>query len=237
MKRKLNWEKTKELYEKGWSINQISNTFSVNPSTVWNALKKMNVVRRTIKLSEKLDVTDDLIIEAVKDMVSYSSVLKSLNIKYTRHRVNWLKKKIKKLNLDITHWKGIGLKRTPKPIEYYLKENTEYTGSTSNLKKRLLKEKILQNKCSNCGIKEWLEKPISIQLDHINGDVKDNRLENLRMLCPNCHSQTDTYGGKRFKKPQNKCLDCNKNINHRARRCTKCSALNREQLKRRIKHN
>jgi len=48
--------------------------------------------------------------------------------------------------------------------------------------------------CSECGIKEWNGKSISLQLDHINGNNKDNRLENVRWLCPNCHSQTDTWG-------------------------------------------
>ncbi|MGB1107008.1 MAG: HNH endonuclease signature motif containing protein [Candidatus Puniceispirillaceae bacterium] len=48
--------------------------------------------------------------------------------------------------------------------------------------------------CSGCGIKDWNGQPISLQLDHINGDNKDNRLENVRWLCPNCHSQTSTWG-------------------------------------------
>lgn len=67
---------------------------------------------------------------------------------------------------------------------------------TLKLKKRLLNEGFFENSCSECGISEWNGKPLNIQLDHINGDCSDHRLENLRMLCPNCHSQTDTYCGK-----------------------------------------
>jgi len=67
---------------------------------------------------------------------------------------------------------------------------------TIKLKKRLLKEKILENVCSICGITKWNDKPINMQLDHINGISTDHRLENLRMICPNCHSQTETYCGK-----------------------------------------
>ncbi len=66
-----------------------------------------------------------------------------------------------------------------------------------DLKKRILKENILNYECLNCGISEWLGQPISLQIDHINGINNDNRIENLRFLCPNCHSQTDTWGNKK----------------------------------------
>ena len=58
------------------------------------------------------------------------------------------------------------------------------------------KEQILENVCSECGITEYNDKPIVLQLDHINGKSKDHTLKNLRLLCPNCHSQTDTWCGK-----------------------------------------
>ena len=65
---------------------------------------------------------------------------------------------------------------------------------------------ILESKCNNCGISEWLGVPISLELDHINGIGYDHRLENLRMLCPNCHSQTDTYCGRNTAKAKEKRL-------------------------------
>ena len=64
------------------------------------------------------------------------------------------------------------------------------------LKNRLLKAGILQKKCSNCHLTEWLSKPMPLELDHINGINNDNRTENLRLLCPNCHALTATYRGK-----------------------------------------
>ena len=69
-----------------------------------------------------------------------------------------------------------------------------------NIKGRLLAEGLLENQCSECGLTEWRGKPLSIQLDHINGINTDNRLENLRMLCPNCHTQTETFGARNQKR-------------------------------------
>ena len=67
---------------------------------------------------------------------------------------------------------------------------------TLKLKNRLLKDEIFKNVCDECGILEWNNKPLNMQLDHVNGDSSDHRLDNLRMLCPNCHAQTETYCGK-----------------------------------------
>ncbi len=67
------------------------------------------------------------------------------------------------------------------------------------IKLRLVQAGLRNNACEMCGLSEWCGKPLAIQLDHINGVCDDNRLENLRMLCPNCHSQTNTYGGRNLK--------------------------------------
>ena len=56
--------------------------------------------------------------------------------------------------------------------------------------------------CAECGINEWRGRPLRLHLDHINGISNDNRFENLRLVCPNCHSQTDTYCGRNRKKRQ-----------------------------------
>lgn len=65
-----------------------------------------------------------------------------------------------------------------------------------HLKQRLLNEGLKETRCERCGISEWMGKMLSMQLHHVNGDRLDNRLENLAFLCANCHSQTDTYGGR-----------------------------------------
>lgn len=69
----------------------------------------------------------------------------------------------------------------------------------THVKLRLLKARLLENQCRECGITNWRGEALSLHLDHINGVRNDNRLENLRMLCPNCHSQTPTYSGRNIK--------------------------------------
>ena len=68
--------------------------------------------------------------------------------------------------------------------------------SRLTVKRTLLRAGILQNRCDECGIVEWRGRPIAIQIDHRNGIHDDHRLENLRMLCPNCHSQTETFAAR-----------------------------------------
>lgn len=85
------------------------------------------------------------------------------------------------------------------PIELVTVENGTY--ARGNLKKRLIESGLLRNECIECGVGPfWNSKPLTLSLDHINGVNNDNRLENLRLLCPNCHSQTATFAGRNVKK-------------------------------------
>lgn len=118
-----------------------------------------------------------------------------------------LRNAAQKLNLTAEHLVKYGLNAGPGynhikfiPLAEILIRNSTYT-NIARLKIRLLRERILEVKCyaKDCGLTEWKGKPISLQLDHINGDKIDHRLENLRLLCPNCHSQTETFAGKNKK--------------------------------------
>lgn len=91
------------------------------------------------------------------------------------------------------------------PDEDWFVENS--TRATEPIKKRLKQYNLIPYSCHICSIVEWENKPLNLHLDHINGINSDNRLENLRFLCPNCHSQTDTYCGKAINSGSKKVSD------------------------------
>lgn len=103
-------------------------------------------------------------------------------------------------------------------MKEFLTENSSWLGGTDRLKKLLFKEGLLENRCGKCGLgPEWQGEPLSLQLEHHNGVRSDNRLENLRILCPNCHSQTPTYCGRKNRKPRKHCSVCNKELIKKAK--------------------
>lgn len=143
--------------------------------------------------------TDEDVRSACARSYSYSQVLVKLNLKPAGGNHACLKKRIKDLSIDISHFtlKGWnkGIKFQPKrQIEDYL-SNTQAIQS-HKLKIRLIDEKVFTHICSNCGLSKWLDLPIPLELDHIDGNHLNNNLSNIRLLCPNCHALTPTYRGK-----------------------------------------
>lgn len=117
-----------------------------------------------------------------------------------------LKKYISLYGIDVSHFTGRPIKSKPrvdmKKLDAVLVQNSWV--SRGSIKSRMINANLLDTKCAVCGISSWLDKALTLQLDHINGISSDNRAENLRLLCPNCHSQTDTYCGRnkiRYPKP------------------------------------
>ena len=147
--------------------------------------------------------TDEQFIEAVKSSFSYAEVLRKIGLKAAGSNYDTVKRKISELNLDTSHMTGQGWNqgdrykpiREKRPLEEVLVEHSTWI-NTNNLRKRLLKEGVKSRKCECCGRTEWMGKPISLELHHINGVKDDLRIENLQILCPNCHAFTDNYRGR-----------------------------------------
>jgi predicted RNA-binding Zn-ribbon protein involved in translation (DUF1610 family) len=137
--------------------------------------------------------TKDELLKAVDGSQSMAEVVRKLGLNRSKNTYSALRKDFEHYGIFPQFKKRRGT--SPYAIEDIFCENSTYDRST--LRNRIIKEEILQYKCSECGIIDWNGNPLSLQLDHINGVPNDNRMENLRFLCPNCHSQTKTWGSKR----------------------------------------
>ena len=158
---------------------------------------------KTAKVQLKLKEFSDIeFINIVNNSFSYSEILRKIGLSTNGGSSTIsIKRRISNLNLNISHFKRNGspynIVKKIIPLETVLVENSTY--SRRSLKHRLIKNGILKYECQICLIDSWNDKLIVLQLDHINGINNDNRIENLRLICPNCHSQTENYSGKNKK--------------------------------------
>lgn len=172
----------------------------------------------------KYNLNVDDVIDIVKNSINFSEVLKKLNIPRRGNNIQTVKKFMIDNNIDFSHFTGRARcykKPSSTSVSDYI--GTHKHISSTKLKKKLIDEGYKENKCEICGCSEWNGKFLNCQLHHINGDHNDNRLENLQILCPNCHSQTDTYSNNKRDKNKNYCPDCGKEITKDAKHCTMCS--------------
>ncbi len=144
--------------------------------------------------------SDQEILDAVKASRSFAQALKKLGLRPGR-TPSTLKRRIELLGVDTSHLTGMAWRRgsgvpvTPAfPLDKVLVVGR--LTPMSKLKQRLLEAGVKERKCEICSRDTWNGKPIPLELDHVNGRRDDNRLGNLRLVCPNCHAQTPTYRGR-----------------------------------------
>lgn len=146
-------------------------------------------------------LSDEQFVELLKKSSTISEVLFKLG--YTVKGNSWgysqVKRRMDDLNLDYSIFKGKSAVTKINKLNNVKKEDIlkkDCKHQRIVLRRYIIKNNLIPYKCAICGCTEWQGKTLSLELDHINGINNDNRLENLRFLCPNCHSQTSTYGSR-----------------------------------------
>jgi hypothetical protein len=210
--------------------------------------------------SKYYKVSNEEFIAAVKVSFSIRETLRKLGMNAVGAAYKAFRTRVIELKVDTSHFLGSGHLKgkthswsPTKPLEEVLVENS--ARSPSGLKSRLVKVGLLKYHCYECGISEWNGKKLSLQLDHINGVNNDHRIDNLRLLCPNCHSLTPTFAGKNipksdeaagdivefkkprhpsFKEPKN-CAECKVQLKSGAHTvCGKCYDLHRSKYQSKV---
>lgn len=167
----------------------------------------------------------------INDSSSFGEILRKTNGVFGGGAYAAIKNRCEKDGIDISHIPtGIGSNKgrngfgpEPIPLKDILIEHSNY--QRVRLKERLIKEGFLKEQCAVCKLgPEWHGQRLVLQIDHINGISDDNRLENLRILCPNCHTQTHNFAGKnaRTKKFNDTCSICHGKTTSNSEICKKC---------------
>ena len=139
--------------------------------------------------------SEDEIREIVKKSRSYRDMAERMGYKPDGGSTSkTMKELIKKFNLDTSHFLGAGWNKENYDYSRFEKGSKIHRGSANNALIALR-----GRKCENCGIEEWLGQPINLEVHHIDGDRTNNNLENLQLLCPNCHSYTENFCSNKIK--------------------------------------
>jgi ribosomal protein S27E len=182
--------------------------------------------------STKKDDHGMILREIVKESRSMADILRRVGISLTGNNYAWIKKRIRELVIDTSHFytkkelSRIATSSLRRTSDHFLRvfEIHETLPTAAKLRRSLI-EIGVEYKCKICGLlPEWNGMKLTLQVDHIDGNKFDSRSENLRFLCPNCHTQTPTFCGGNLSKKKNRvhCAVCGTVISQTAKICRHC---------------
>lgn len=175
--------------------------------------------------------------QMAQDSISMRELCRKIGYESSGNNHKTVQSRLDKYNISTEHFTGVGKNAVKRNINNVFVENSTATQAT--LRRWYFKGEYTLYICAICGQEPfWNGKPLTLTLDHINGDNHDNRLENLRWVCPNCDRQLPTFAGKNVetrynqRAQKNYCIDCGKEISKDAQRCEECNHLSARVTKR-----
>ena len=191
----------------------------------------------TLLIFTPRSVSDTEIRLAVPRVRSIGALMHLLGVRVSGGSYRIFRRRLREMNVNTDHWNGLKSRNR----SYTLSDLLVVGGPhTAGLKRRLIDAGVMVNRCVTCGLSEWMKQSLVLHLDHINGIPSDNRIENLRLLCPNCHSQTATYcrGSQRKRqRTSTQCAMCSLEIPGHRLLCNACLRECRQKHARRVAKN
>lgn len=221
----MNEKELKTQLENGVTIQKIADLNDVSRSTVRYWMKKHN-----LKAKRKVKYTEEVLREAVKSSLCFAEVMRKVGGNTGGSVFQHVKRLVKKYNIDTSHFLGSAARAGEFQIGKCKKKTHKeilISGYKQRAKSHQLRRSLIEigrpYVCEECGLgPTWNKKELKLQVDHINGDWSNCKEENLRFMCPNCHTQTPTYCGGNL---GSKCENCDKKVSSKSTWCQQCAGI------------
>jgi predicted RNA-binding Zn-ribbon protein involved in translation (DUF1610 family) len=194
----------KMKFESGYTITKISETLNIGIGKIkyYTSKKYDTILHNKENRAKAEEEFKDLVIKYLPFSNSLNHLCNNLGLRGVDGYYKKIKRIISENNLSTEHFGTLKIKKDDihrnkftaiSDEEFFVKGHKRHGES---IIKRLIDNKQKEYKCEKCGISQWMGSPLRLQVHHINGNHNDNRIENIQLLCPNCHTQTDTYARK-----------------------------------------